>query len=92
MLQLNIPPSLIKLLRISLTDLGAQNFFGQIVYKTIDYRVKNKVVRNDLLDLLIALKTDQSSGISNDSKDQEDLRKFIDEVGDSKESSNDLSK
>ncbi|KAH8345427.1 hypothetical protein KR084_000298, partial [Drosophila pseudotakahashii] len=39
-----------------------QEFYMNIVRDTIDYRVKNKVTRNDLMDLLIDLKLKYDSG------------------------------
>ncbi|XP_065214564.1 cytochrome P450 6k1-like [Planococcus citri] len=89
-LQLNIPAKLIKLFNITLVDVKYQNFFGETVYKTIDYREKNNVVRKDLLDLLIGLKSEKSSDLPKDATEQEDLQKFLDGVGGDKDGKNNL--
>uniref|UniRef100_A0AAT9UTK5 Cytochrome P450 6PZ20 n=1 Tax=Maconellicoccus hirsutus TaxID=177089 RepID=A0AAT9UTK5_MACHI len=80
-LKINLPKKLMKLLNLTIMDLKTQNYFGDIVYKTVEYRERNNVTRNDFLDLLIALKNNSTSKKYHEN-DSEDLQKFLDQVGD----------
>ena len=68
-------------MKVSFFDLKTQHYFGDIVCKTIDYRERNKVKRNDLLDLLIGLKNDEAFVKHKDTDEEKDLRKFFDQIG-----------
>lgn len=50
--------SLTKLLRIKILRDDVSEFFMDVVKRTIEYREKNNIQRNDFMDLLIKLKTD----------------------------------
>ncbi|XP_065205534.1 probable cytochrome P450 6a13 [Planococcus citri] len=89
MLKVKIPKSLIKLLEITLMDRKTQNFFRDIIYNTVNYRERNDIVRNDLLDLLIALKHDDTCILNVSKEDEEDLKKFLKQVGSHAEDKND---
>jgi cytochrome P450 family 9 len=49
-------PKLMKLLRLKIIDDSAKVFFQNIVQSNIKYREENKVVRHDMIDLLIQMK------------------------------------
>nr|QLL22070.1 cytochrome P450 [Tribolium confusum] len=58
-------PNLAKLLNISLVPKDISHFFIDLVKNTVEYRGKNKIVRNDFLQLLIDLKTEDDKESSN---------------------------
>ncbi|EFA05683.1 cytochrome P450 6a2 [Tribolium castaneum] len=53
-------PNLAKLVNIALVPRDISDFFINIVKDTVEYREKNKIVRNDFLQLLLDLKTEES--------------------------------
>ena len=53
-----------------------QDYFGNIVYKIMDHREKTKEKRNDLLDLLIALKKEETYD-KNNIDEEKDQRNFF---------------
>lgn len=61
-----IAPDLLKLFNISTTPTKLNKFFMDVVKQTVDYREKNKIVRNDFLNLLIKLKNNEN--IDDDNK------------------------
>uniref|UniRef100_A0AAT9UU58 Cytochrome P450 6PZ21 n=1 Tax=Maconellicoccus hirsutus TaxID=177089 RepID=A0AAT9UU58_MACHI len=81
MLRVHVPSTLIKLLNLTLMDVKAQNFFGDIIHETVAHRERNNITRNDFLDLMINLKHNTSIKPSN-INDQKDLKKFLDQIGD----------
>uniref|UniRef100_A0AAT9UTS9 Cytochrome P450 6PZ13 n=1 Tax=Maconellicoccus hirsutus TaxID=177089 RepID=A0AAT9UTS9_MACHI len=78
----NIPSSLVKLLNLTTLDTNVEQFFMNIVQTTVEYRERNNITRNDFLDLLIALKNNTILKKFHDTADQEDLRKFLHQIGD----------
>ena len=91
MLWTKIPAKLAKLFHLTYVDLNVQNFFGDIIYNTINHRERNKISRNDFLDLMIALKSDSVSQLQ-DTKDRKDLQTFLDQIGAEKGAECDISK
>lgn len=93
-LQFDIPQRLIKLLKITLFDLKTQNYFGDIVMKTIDHREKTKdATRNDLIDLLIEMKNNEMSNKCDYVEDRKDAENVAHRVETAAETSkHDLSK
>lgn len=78
-----ICPSILTLLKIPIVRPQISKFYTELVKETVEFREKNGVIRNDLLQLLIQLKnnSDISSGSeklhkSNGSFDSEDLNQF----------------
>uniref|UniRef100_A0AAT9UU18 Cytochrome P450 6PZ15 short isoform n=1 Tax=Maconellicoccus hirsutus TaxID=177089 RepID=A0AAT9UU18_MACHI len=84
----NMLPAVAKLSKHLHTDTTVQDFFVDLVQKTVKYREDNKIKRGDFLDLLINLKNDTSSQKSNDQQVQEDLTKFLDQLGENHVKSN----
>ncbi|XP_065214799.1 probable cytochrome P450 6a18 [Planococcus citri] len=77
-----MPKTLIKMFNLTFFDKHTQEYFIDIVDKTIKYREKNNITRNDFLDLLIALKNNttlQKFKVS--SAENEDLQKFLQQTG-----------
>ncbi|CAG9858842.1 unnamed protein product [Phyllotreta striolata] len=58
-------PNIAKILRVPPMPLKVENFFLKLVPETMEYRKKNNIYRNDLLQLLIELE-ESGSIISND--------------------------
>lgn len=55
-------PQLAKKLRIKTIRDDVSEFFMKIVKDVVEYREKNKIKRNDFMDLLLQLKNDENSG------------------------------
>jgi cytochrome P450 family 6 len=49
-------PSLVSTLKLSVIPKDVSNYFGKMVKETVEYREKNKVERNDFMQLMIQLK------------------------------------
>lgn len=61
-------PKLAKLLRLGVFAPSVTNFFKKVVTDTIEYREKNKVARNDFLQLLMQLKSNGKLDDDNEEK------------------------
>ncbi|XP_065214600.1 cytochrome P450 6k1-like isoform X3 [Planococcus citri] len=86
MFEFEMPQRLKRLLKITFFDLKTQDFFGDIVYKAIDYREKNNVKRNDLLDLLITLKNDYIfPKLDNTVEKEKSSQQFVNQNGSARE-------
>lgn len=62
-------PNILKYLRISSNSKFVTDFFMNLVHRTIDYRTKNNVNRNDFMQILVDLRqkdNDKDSKTSND--------------------------
>ncbi|KAJ8933141.1 hypothetical protein NQ318_003169 [Aromia moschata] len=59
-------PNLAKTLGVCLTPSPVSNFFYKLAEDTVEYREKNKVVRNDFVQLLLELKNNNEGNASND--------------------------
>ncbi|KAH8291270.1 hypothetical protein KR054_010210, partial [Drosophila jambulina] len=59
-------PKLAAKLRIKITAQEIEDFYMNIVRDTVDYRIKNKVKRNDFMGMLIELKLKYDSGNKED--------------------------
>nr|QCY41329.1 cytochrome P450 6PZ1 [Phenacoccus solenopsis] len=84
----SIPPTLIKRLKLDFIEKKIQDYFMEIVDETVQYREKNKISRNDFLDLLIALKNNTIIEKFQDTAETDDLEKFLAQVGDKRIKSN----
>uniref|UniRef100_A0AAT9UUR2 Cytochrome P450 6PZ12 n=1 Tax=Maconellicoccus hirsutus TaxID=177089 RepID=A0AAT9UUR2_MACHI len=78
----NIPSSLVKLLNLTIVDTKIEKFFMNIVDTTVKYREQNNITRSDFLDLLIALKNNTILQKFHDGAEQDDLQKFLHQIGD----------
>lgn len=68
--------------------MDASEYFRNIVAKMVKHREENKITRYDFLDLLISLKNNTQIEKFKDQKDEEDLKKFLELVGDKHVKSN----
>ncbi|XP_075210857.1 putative cytochrome P450 6a17 [Lycorma delicatula] len=64
----SIIPGITKTLGIKFTPKDREEFFFRIVRESVDYRERNKVTRNDFLDLLIQLKNGHQITDDNEKK------------------------
>ncbi|XP_075217745.1 putative cytochrome P450 6a23 [Lycorma delicatula] len=72
----SIIPGITKTLGLKLTPKDREEFFFRIVRETVDYREKNKVTRNDFLDLLIQLKNGHSITDDNEEKSNHEMNEI----------------
>lgn len=56
MLWANLPKKIIKLLGVTLVEKDTQEYLRNIIATTVKHREQNNIIRNDLLDVAIALK------------------------------------
>lgn len=61
-------PNLGRKLHAKITKENVEKFFLKIVHETVEYRLKNKIVRNDFMDLLINLLNNEKSNSIQDSQ------------------------
>ncbi|XP_065214955.1 probable cytochrome P450 6a23 [Planococcus citri] len=85
-----MPPPLQKIVKLFGNDREINEFFAELVQKTVKYREENNVSRGDFLDLLINLKNETDSQKSNDHQTREDLEKFISQIGNHTKSNVDM--
>lgn len=55
-----IAPKILKFLNMSITDPKVTNFFLNVIRENVEFREKNKIEKNDMMDLLIKLKNNES--------------------------------
>uniref|UniRef100_A0AAT9UTL7 Cytochrome P450 6PZ32 n=1 Tax=Maconellicoccus hirsutus TaxID=177089 RepID=A0AAT9UTL7_MACHI len=75
-----LPESVARFFNIRFVDESVQDFFISIIGNTVKFREENKVTRNDFIDLLMSLR-DQTMSKYNDHQEQEDLERFLSQVG-----------
>ncbi|XP_045483842.1 probable cytochrome P450 6a13 [Harmonia axyridis] len=71
-----IVPELMKKLHISITRPSVTDFYKRLTFQAMEYREKNKIVNNDLLDLLIKMKNMNESNDDVDSIDKTCAKKL----------------
>lgn len=71
-----ICPSVLSFFKVKLFDTDDTNFFRSVIMNNIEQRIKNKIVRNDMIDLLIKAR---DSNLKNEQEDEDGEKlEFVD--------------
>lgn len=75
-----ITPKLSQYFKIKSVDNDVEEFFLSMIKQTVDYREKNKVKRNDFMQLLLQLKNDGYCAVDANDKDNTDHGEELDKT------------
>lgn len=75
-----ITPKLSQYFKIKSVDNDVEEFFLSMIKQTVDYREKNKVKRNDFMQLLLQLKNDGYCAVDANDKDNIDHGEVLDKT------------
>ncbi|XP_063238304.1 cytochrome P450 6k1-like [Bacillus rossius redtenbacheri] len=87
-----VVPSIPRLLKLSFIDEGVYDFVRRTFWEVVDYRKRNKVVRDDFVDLLVQIKR-EGRVRADDDKDAEEIQRdsaYMDKLSKTDKSSVDL--